>query len=108
MFKKIVSWLTGVKPNPKYEHPLDAVTAPKQPPVQMETVITAQPPQPEKKTRKPRTSTTPIKSPAIAAWPSPLHKPEKDKPTSTVTLAELEALQVAPVKKERKPRKPKA
>jgi hypothetical protein len=109
MFKKIVSWFAGTKPNPAYEHPLDAVTTPNEPklkPIQIETVLTAQP---EKKSRKPRESTvTIIKSPAIAAWPFPIEKPVEGKPTSTVTLEELEALQETPIKKERKPRKPKA
>jgi hypothetical protein len=109
MFKKIVSWLSGAKPNPKFEHPLDAVTTPKLPAVQIETTITAQP---EKKPRKPRVPAITIKSPAIAAWPFPIEKPVEGKPTSTVTLEELEALQVAPIKKERKKRtfapKPKA
>lgn len=114
MLKKIVSWLTGAKPNPKFEHPLDAVTTPKLPTVEIETVITVQP---EKKPRKPRVNKEPIKSPSIpawsgAAWPFPTQRPPEGKPTSTVTQAELEALQVAPVKKERKKRtfapKPKA
>ena len=105
MFKKIVSWFAGTKPNPTYEHPLDAVTTPKLPIILMETVLTAQP---EKKPRKPREPAATIKSPAIAAWPFPIEKPVEGKPTSTVTLEELEALQVATIKKERKPRKPKA
>lgn len=108
MFKKIVSWLTGTKPNPKYEHPLDAVTTPKQPSIQMETVITAQPEKKPRKPRAPRDVSANIKSSAIPAWPFPVVRPEEGKPTSTVTQAELKALRVAPIKKERKPRTPKA
>ena len=112
MFKKIVSWLTGTKPNPKYEHPLDAVTTPKLPVVEVETVMTIQPEKKPRAPRKPRDLSANIKSSAIPAWPFPVHRPEEGKPASTVTQAELEALQAAPIKKERKKRtfapKPKA